>query len=72
MLERADGPYDNAPPTELFLDRAKPTHVGGTLEIADARLFGFWDSHTEGLRTGAPQNEARPAASSSTPSTPTR
>src|SRR4051812_33169640 len=59
MLERTDGRYANAPATEVFLDRAKPSYVGGILEMANARLYGFWGSLTEGLRTGAPQNEAK-------------
>src|SRR5436190_1347549 len=59
MLEREDGRYANTQSTELFLDRAKPSYVGGILEMANARLFGFWGSLTEGLRTGAPQNEAK-------------
>jgi len=59
MLERADGVYDNTAETGLFLDRAKPSYVGGMLEMLNARLFGFWNSLTDGLRTGEPQNEAR-------------
>src|SRR6058998_1003799 len=59
MLEREDGRYANTPATELFLDRAKPSYLGGILEMASARLYGFWGSLTEGLRTGAPQNEAK-------------
>ena len=31
MLEREDGRYANTPATELFLDRAKPSYVGGML-----------------------------------------
>jgi SAM-dependent methyltransferase len=59
MLEREDGRYANTPATGLFLDRAKPSYVGGILEMANARLYGFWGSLTEGLRTGSPQNEAK-------------
>ena len=59
MLEREGGRYANTPATELFLDRTKPSYIGGILEMANARLYGFWGSLTEGLRTGAPQNEAR-------------
>ena len=59
MLERADGRYANTPATELFLDPAKPSYVGGILEMANARLYPFWGSLTEGLRTGAMQNEAK-------------
>jgi hypothetical protein len=59
MLERENGLYRNTAETELFLDRAKPSYVGGLLEMLNARLFGFWNSLTEGLRTGEPQNEAK-------------
>ena len=59
MLRRDDGLYANTPETDVFLDPAKPSYVGGILEMANARLFGFWDSLTEGLRTGLPQNEAK-------------
>ena len=59
MLEREDGLYRNTAETDLFLDRAKPSYQGGLLEMLNARLFGFWNSLTEGLRTGEPQNEAK-------------
>lgn len=59
MLEREDGRYANTPATGLFLDRAKSSYVGGMLEMANARLYGFWESLTEGLRTGLLQNEAK-------------
>jgi hypothetical protein len=59
MLEREGGNYANTPATELFLDRAKPSYMGGLLEMANARLYGFWGSLTEGLRTGEAQNEAK-------------
>jgi len=59
MLARQDGHYTNTPATDQFLDRAKPSYVGGMLEMANARLYPFWGSLTEGLRTGEPQNEAK-------------
>ena len=59
MLDRADGRYANTPATALFLDRNKPSYMGGLLEMANARLYPFWGSLTEGLRTGEPQNEAK-------------
>ncbi|MGI9085772.1 MAG: methyltransferase [Aeromicrobium sp.] len=59
MLEREDGRYANTPATDLFLDRAKPTYAGGMLEMANARLYEFWGSLTEGLQTGELQNEAK-------------
>jgi hypothetical protein len=59
MLERDHDRYANTPETDLFLDRAKPSYVGGILEMANARLYPFWGSLTEALRTGQPQNEAK-------------
>jgi hypothetical protein len=63
MLQRRDGRYANTPETDLFLDRRKPSYAGGFLEMANARLYGFWGSLTEALRTGQPQNEARTGGS---------
>lgn len=59
MLERIENTYRNAPAADLFLDRNKPSYVGGLLEMANARLYPFWGSLTEALRTGHPQNEAK-------------
>jgi hypothetical protein len=60
MLDRGDdGRYRNTPAADLFLDRAKPSYIGGMLEMANARLYPFWGSLTEALRTGEPQNEAK-------------
>ena len=57
MLDRTAGVYANTPETAQYLDRAKPTYLGGMLEMANARLYPFWGRLTEGLRTGKPQNE---------------
>lgn len=59
MLKRTGTRYRNTAETALFLDRNKPSYVGGMLEMSNARLYRFWDSLTEGLRTGKPQNEAK-------------
>ncbi len=59
MLKRSNGQYSNVPETDLFLDRNKPSYIGGMLEMANSRLYRFWGSLTEGLRTGKPQNEAK-------------
>lgn len=59
MLDRADGRYANTPATAAFLDRRAPGYVGGVLEMASLRLYPFWGSLTEALRTGEPQNEAK-------------
>jgi precorrin-6B methylase 2 len=58
MLDRGPDGYCNSPAADLYLDRAKPSYIGGILEMANARLYGFWGSLTEALRTGEPQNEA--------------
>ena len=41
------------------MDRNKSSYVGGILEMANARLYRFWGSLTDGLRTGNAQNEAK-------------
>jgi hypothetical protein len=59
LLGRENGVYSNTPATDLFLDKKKPSYVGGILEMANQRLYGHWSHLTEGLRTGQPQNELR-------------
>jgi hypothetical protein len=59
MLERNNDLYSNTPETDFFLDRNKPSYAGGILEMANARLYPFWGSLTEALRTGKQQNEAK-------------
>jgi len=59
MLEREDGVYRNTPNADFFLDKEKPSYIGGMLEMANHRLYGFWGGLTEALRTGLPQNETR-------------
>jgi SAM-dependent methyltransferase len=59
MLAREEGVYANTAESDLFLDRDKPSYIGGMLEMANARLYPFWGSLTDALRTGEPQNEAR-------------
>ncbi len=58
-LERSDNHYSNTPQAQLFLDRNKPSYVGGMLEMANKRLYPFWGALTEALRSGEPQNEAK-------------
>ncbi len=59
MLKRSGTKYANAPDAALYLDRNKPSYVGGMLEMSNARLYRFWGSLTEALRTGRPQNEIK-------------
>jgi len=59
FLERSGDAYANTSETDLFLDRTKPSYIGGILEMANTRLYGFWGRLTEALRTGQPQNEVK-------------
>jgi precorrin-6B methylase 2 len=59
FLERDEGIYRNTPSTAFFLDKQKPSYIGGILEMANHRLYHFWGSLTEALRTGQLQNEAK-------------
>jgi hypothetical protein len=62
FLERTDGQYRNTPATDLYLDKRKPSYIGGLLEMCNHRLYPFWGHLTEALRTGRPQNEVRDGA----------
>ncbi len=59
FLARTGDRYANSPETDLFLDRNKPSYLGGILEMANHRLYPFWGHLTEALRTGLPQNEIK-------------
>jgi hypothetical protein len=59
ILERTGDEYTNTAATDLFLDRNKSSYIGGLLEMANGRLYKFWDSLTEALRTGRPLNEIK-------------
>jgi precorrin-6B methylase 2 len=59
FLTRTGDQYANTTDTNLFLDRRKPSYVGGILEMANHRLYPFWGHLTEALRTGQPQNELK-------------
>ena len=51
--------YSNSADADHFLDRNKPAYIGGFLEMANNRLYPFWNFLEEALKTGAPQNEIR-------------
>jgi hypothetical protein len=57
--EGSEALYRNTQAAAAFLDKASPTYIGGILEMANARLYGFWGDLTEALRTGSPQNEIK-------------
>jgi hypothetical protein len=51
--------YSNTEETRLYLDKSRPTYIGGILEMAGARLFRFWNDLGPALKTGRPQNEIK-------------
>ncbi|MBL9144651.1 MAG: methyltransferase [Verrucomicrobiaceae bacterium] len=59
FLQRDNGIYRNTPETDLFLDKAKPSYIGGILEMANHRLYRFWGELTTAVRTGESQNESK-------------
>jgi hypothetical protein len=58
FIERVNGEYANTPTTDLYLDKHKPSYIGGILEMANQRLFQHWGHLTTALRTGQRQSEA--------------
>jgi hypothetical protein len=59
FLSRQNGQYCNTPSTDFFLDKQKPSYIGGILEMANHRLYPAWGYLTEALKTGKAQNELR-------------
>ncbi len=51
--------YSNAEDVDFFLDKNKPQYLGGMLEMANSRLYQFWNSLDEALLSGLPQNETK-------------
>ena len=51
--------YGNSDDSDLFLDKNKPSYMGGILEMANNRLYPFWNDLEEALKTGKLQNEAK-------------
>jgi SAM-dependent methyltransferase len=61
VLDRQDGRYANTPATDFYLDKTKPSYVGGLLEMANSRLYPAWGALTEALKTGLPQGDVKDA-----------
>jgi len=63
LLDReGSGPearYRNTVDTGTFLDANSPAQLTGFLQMANARLYGFWGSLGEALQTGQPQTEIK-------------
>jgi hypothetical protein len=51
--------YSNSNESDFFLDKNKLSYLGGILEMANNRLYPFWNFLEEGLKKGTPQNEIR-------------
>lgn len=51
--------YSNSADTDLFLDKNKLSYMGGLLEMANNRLYPYWNFLEDGLKRGTPQNEIR-------------
>jgi hypothetical protein len=49
FLEHYDGRYFNTASTDFFLDKRKPSYIGGVLEMANHRLYPFWSHLTTAL-----------------------
>jgi O-methyltransferase domain/Dimerisation domain len=54
-----DGRYRNSAEAAAFLDKERPSYVGGFLEMCNDRSYGFWGELTEALKTGQPQTEVK-------------
>jgi hypothetical protein len=54
-----DGCYVNMSDTEFYLDRRKPTYIGGELEHFSTYVFPRWSHLTPALQTGEPQSGER-------------
>lgn len=65
LLDRDDqGCYRNSAEASLYLDRGKPSYLGGELEFINAHLYRHWNELTKALRTGQPINPAATAVNS--------
>src|SRR5262245_27879585 len=57
LVRHDDGGYANSAEADLYLDRNKPTYIGGEFEGAITRTYALWDRLTAALRTGKAQSE---------------
>ncbi|MDM9632174.1 methyltransferase [Robiginitalea aurantiaca] len=51
--------YSNSDDSDFFLDKGKPSYIGGILEMSNNRLYPFWNDLEACLKTGKPQNETK-------------
>jgi len=55
LIRTPDGPYQNTKATDLYLDKAKPSYLGGSFDQYSRREYDMWGSLTDALRTGRPR-----------------
>jgi precorrin-6B methylase 2 len=48
--------YANSAHTNIFLDKKKPSYIGGILELANGRLYNSWAKLDEALTSGLSQS----------------
>ena len=71
FLQRNHGVYSNTPETDFFLDKRKPSYIGGILEMANQRLYGHWNHLTTACAPASCRTKRAAAARvPSLPSTP--
>ena len=59
LLDRDNDGYRNSAETDLYLDPAKASYLGGMLEFHNRSIYLPWATLTEALRTGEAQTEFR-------------
>lgn len=57
LLETAR--YSNTLDTDVFLDKAKPSYIGGILELQNTQGWNVWEKLDKGLKTGLHQHEIK-------------
>ena len=62
FLERREGKYHNTPSTDFFLDKRKPSYIGGILVMANHRLYPFWGTSRPRCVPGSPRTKPKTAA----------
>lgn len=69
LLERTNGRYANTAETDFYLDRSKPSYIGGMAEMQSVSGYRVWASLTGAPEPGnrRPTPRAISGASTTTP-----
>jgi hypothetical protein len=57
LRRNRSGLYSNSCQAGLFLDRGRPSYIGGLMELSSKRLYDLWSGLGDLLRTGRPEAE---------------